>query len=219
MQAGDKYGEWTVLEFSHKTSKGGDLWLCKCKCEVVKPVRMHSLLNGRSKSCKSCANKAKTCNITHGLTNSPTYSSWKGMKERCTNENNKKYDYYGGRGVTLCERWHSFNNFLEDMGEKPEKNWHIDRIDVNGNYEPGNCRWITLAENNRNKRTNVVLEFNNESKCLAEWSRETGVSSQLFRYRLSKGWPIEEALFTPPLPRSLCKINNSSNANRSSLRE
>lgn len=94
--------------------------------------------------------------VTHGMTNTPIYKTWKRMKDRCSNPNNKNYKYYGGRGIKVCDRWvNSFENFYEDMGDKP-KGLVIDRINNDGNYEPNNCRWVTITENNRNK-SDIVL--------------------------------------------------------------
>ncbi|MGY8988455.1 MAG: hypothetical protein ACKVG7_07840, partial [Flavobacteriales bacterium] len=109
------------------------------------------------------------------------------------------YDGYGGRGISVCDRWRdSFENFLADMGERPSNEHSIDRKDNDGNYEPDNCRWATKKEQGRNRRSNRILTFNNKTQTLIEWSEELGISSAVIRQRIkASGWSIEEALTTP----------------------
>jgi hypothetical protein len=116
----------------------------------------------------------------------PEYRAWSAMKLRCANPNNEQYHNYGGRGITVCDRWRqSFAAFLVDMGPRPSPRHSIDRIDNNGNYEPGNCRWATSREQNRNRRNNIVLTHDGRTMCLADWARELGVprGTLLARYR------------------------------------
>jgi len=123
------------------------------------------------------------------------YVSWICMKERCYNKNHNRYRDYGGRGITVCERWlRSFDNFLEDMGKKPSKNFSLDRIDVNGNYCPENCRWADSFTQANNTRRNVYIEYNGETKTLAEWARQYNLKYSLVKGRLDNGWTIERAL-------------------------
>lgn len=120
------------------------------------------------------------------------------MLDRCRNHNNSDFFYYGGRGIKVCDRWkNSFENFLEDMGERPKRT-SIDRIDNNGNYEPGNCRWATKKEQNNNQRSNINLTFNGKTQTTAQWADELGMNSGTVRYRVNKlGWSAEKALTTP----------------------
>lgn len=139
---------------------------------------------------------------THGHTSggrvSPTYSTWLSMRARCSNPNVTYYADYGGRGITVCDRWQtSFEAFLEDMGEKPAGT-SIERIDRDGHYEPGNCRWATLREQGRNKRNNLKLTLNGETRLLVEWSERTGIPYRKIRARLDRGWSAERALTTQP---------------------
>jgi hypothetical protein len=106
-------------------------------------------------------------------TEHPSYTTWIQMRQRCQNPNLKKYPLYGGRGISVCERWQDFQNFCEDMGERPP-GMSLDRIDTNGNYEPSNCRWATISTQNRNKRTNVWILHNGETKCLNDWAKFYG---------------------------------------------
>ena len=133
---------------------------------------------------------------THGMSRTPTYSSWHGMKGRCNNENHHKYHLYGGRGISLCERWHDFSNFLEDMGERPEVTT-LDRIDSEKGYEPGNCRWATPTEQNRNKRTSVYLELHGILATVEEWSEVCGIHPMTIRSRLRKDADVRKALTLP----------------------
>jgi hypothetical protein len=124
---------------------------------------------------------------------------WDGILQRCLNENSPAYQSYGGRGISVCERWRtSFENFFADMGEKPSPLHTIDRIDNNGNYEPDNCRWATKKEQGRNKRNNKRIVFRGEEKTLSEWGEIFGLSSSIIGSRIFRyGWTVEQAITTP----------------------
>lgn len=119
------------------------------------------------------------------------------MRSRCRNSNHHLYRLYGGRGITICERWLTYENFLADMGRRPD-GLIIDRIDVNGNYEPGNCRWATPTQQARNQRGNRWIEIRGVRKTLAEWLELTGIRGRTFYMRVEQGADYETALFTPP---------------------
>lgn len=118
------------------------------------------------------------------------------MRQRCENPNDEHYPDYGARGIRVHERWQLFENFVADMGERP-KGTTLDRIRVNGHYEPGNCRWATAQEQNRNKRSSRMVTFEGQTKCVAEWASIYGVSRNIILYRLDAGWTVEKALTTP----------------------
>lgn len=123
------------------------------------------------------------------------------MVERCHNVGASDFPRYGGRGIRVCERWRLyFVAFLSDMGERPQ-GMTLDRIDVNGPYAPGNCRWATPGEQAANRRTNVLVEHQGRTQSIAAWSRETGIEKSTIRFRLVKGWTVERALTDPPMSR------------------
>jgi hypothetical protein len=117
------------------------------------------------------------------------------MIARCTNRNNNRFGQYGGRGITVCQRWlESFVSFLDDMGVRPSSEHSIDRIDNDGNYEPGNCRWATRVEQSRNTQQNMIIEAFGRRQCLQDWSIETGIGRGTIRWRVVNGWSPEMAL-------------------------
>ncbi len=139
--------------------------------------------------------------ITHGHCiggiRIPEYYSWEHIKQRCRNKNNKRFMDYGGRGINVCDRWNSFENFLSDMGPKPGPQYSIDRIDNDGNYEPINCKWSTKKEQSRNKRDSVMLCFQGETKNICEWAEIVEISESTIRRRLGAGWSVNKSLSQP----------------------
>ena len=131
----------------------------------------------------------------HNHTGTYVYRIWKGMKERCYNTKRDNYTYYGGRGIKVCDKWlNSFENFLSDMGFPPSNNHSIDRIDVNGNYCPENCRWATNKVQFRNRRNCRQIYHNGSVKCLSDWSEIYGIKVHTLMARLNRGWSMERAL-------------------------
>ena len=137
-------------------------------------------------------------NRTHGMTGTPTYGSWVEMKQRCLNPNDPFFHRYGGRGITICGRWlDSFENFLADMGERP-KGQTLERVKPDGNYEPGNVKWGTHAEQARNRSNNVMLTFRGETMCIAAWAERIGLPRKTLEKRLNHhGFTVEQALTLP----------------------
>jgi len=136
-------------------------------------------------------------NQTHGHTSngktSSTYKSWIAMRSRCQDSNHTFYKNYGGRGITVCDRWQKFENFLYDMGEKP-KGYTIERKDNDGDYTPENCIWIPRSEQNKNTRTNRYLEYDGRRQILTDWAKELGVPHSVLQKRLALGWSIGQVL-------------------------
>lgn len=163
---GKIFGRLTVIEFNGRNKHNNLLFLCKCSCGKIISVMGCKLRDGNTKSC-GCLNKyiVKKVNSKHGDSFSVEYKTWCRMKNRCYNKNNPKYKYYGGRGITVCDRWlNSYENFLEDMGRKTTTKHTLDRINVNGNYEPSNCKWSTWKEQANNKRPFSKEALKNISK-------------------------------------------------------
>ena len=139
------------------------------------------------------------CFITHGHSNDRIYHIWCDMKRRCKNPKNKRYNRYGGRGICVCEEWENFENFYDWAIQNGfEKNLTLDRIDVNGNYEPENCRWISRKEQMRNTRSNHLLTYNGDTKTMAEWAEIAGIPYSTLKQRINKyNYSVEKALTKP----------------------
>jgi len=205
---GTKIGEWTVKGFGVPACHGKTTMRVICSCGTERDVLRVNLRNRVSLSC-GCARKKTLSNIkrTHGNSGGSiegprtgTYNSWASMKARCLNPGAKQFKDYGGRGIKVCESWMSFPNFLHDMGERPNRNYSIDRNDNNGNYEPGNCRWATRMEQGNNTRRNRFLTLNGETKSISQWSYDLGMRDSAVGKRIKRGWTIEKALTIHPPP-------------------
>jgi hypothetical protein len=194
-RVGERYGRLVVLELSHKGKSGHYYWKCQCDCGNVVVVSGSHLGSGHTQSC-GCLKVESISRVSksHGLSKTSTYYVWKCARQRCKNSNNKEYSNYGGRGITFCKRWDNYENFLEDMGERPE-GMEIDRIDVNGNYEPENCRWTTSKENQRNRTNNHLITYRGETKCLAAWAEEYEIDYNILSQRVNRdNMSFEEAI-------------------------
>jgi hypothetical protein len=164
---GKRFSFWLVVEYKG-TRRKTHIWLCKCDCGKEKLVENQSLRRGDSKSCGcNIAYFNRKNKTTHGMRYTTEYRTWTALKQRCLSPKNLNYDNYGGRGIAVCERWLKFENFFEDMGNKPSPKHSIDRIDNNGNYEPSNCKWSTPKEQCRNRKNSIFVVYNEESICLA----------------------------------------------------
>jgi len=207
---GQRFGRLIVQGRSDKPTSTRIYWDCLCDCGTVKAIQS-AHLRSRTEGTKSCgclmieaAKITGSNSATHGHrkrgNTTSTYECWKAAKSRCENPNDKQYKNYGGRGIKFCERWGEFENFLADMGECPP-GLTLDRINNDGNYEPGNCRWATWKEQARNTRRNRLITFRGETKCVAEWAEVVGLNTYTLWSRLKVGWSVERALLTPRTSR------------------
>ena len=159
---GQKFNKLTVIKPAGKEKSGNILWECLCECGNKAVISSYNIRSGRAKSCGCLrAEVSRKNNTTHNMTKTPEFKAWGNIKQRCYNKNYVGYKNYGGRGIKVCDRWldkeSGFENFLEDMGKKPGKEYSIDRIDTNGDYTPENCRWATNKEQHLNMRTNKII--------------------------------------------------------------
>lgn len=203
---GQRFSKLVVIELAK--SNNSAYWLCDCDCGKKTTVKASSLRNGHTKSCGcniAIAAKTGQSPLTHGGSKTSTYVVWRCMKSRCYNKNTNNYNRYGGKGITVCDRWlHSFENFLADMGERPYR-YTLDRVDTNKSYCKENCRWANYQQQANNKNNNRLVEVMGETLTLADAVRKYAVVSySIVHHRLSVfGWDLKSSLFTPK------KINGS----------
>lgn len=165
-----------------KNDKYGNAhWNCVCDCGKLTTVRGSSLRSGYIKSC-GCSR------TTHGMTGTPTYTSWDHMKRRCYNQNDPNYSDYGGRGIKVCDSWLKFESFYKDMGNIPE-GLTIGRTDNNKSYCPDNCKWVTRKEQSRNTRSNRTIKHQGKTQCLSAWAEELKIDRTTLAYRLKRHPP------------------------------
>ncbi len=197
-ETGNIYGKLTVISFIGIRGNNAR-WLCRCECGNEVNVRGAMLRYGNHQSC-GC-----TRHTANDLYHTAEHRAWSNLIQRCTNETLPCYANYGGRGITVCERWRmSFLAFYEDMGRKPSRSHSIDRIDNNGNYEPSNCRWATPRQQVLNSRKARYLTHNGETLCITDWALRTGIKRLTIAARLNHGWSIDEALTRPVSPIAKC---------------
>lgn len=215
VKVGDVFGNWTVLEIlPPKTKYGHKQLLCKCACGNVKSVDIFNVIKGKSISCGCVRNIAtKKSMTTHGKTNTRLHYIWVSMKDRCNNPNDQAYAHYGGRGISVCQEWNNdFVTFYEwAINNGYDKTLTIDRIDVNGNYEPSNCRWADKKTQANNKRNNIIITYNNKTQSLKLWCEELNLDYDMIRARWQNpNWEnksVEEKLFTPNQKHILITYN------------
>lgn len=193
---GDQVG---VLLFVKESTKGRHRRaIFKCHCGGEFSAQVDNVVAGKTKSC-GC-DKATITVMGHKV-HTPEYNTWNSMINRCYNPDSDQYHNYGLRGISVYPEWrNSFKSFLSHVGRKPSSNMSLDRIDVNGNYEPGNVRWATQKEQCRNTRSNTLIIFSGMTKCLSEWSEITKISRYTLHNRLFKyEWPVEKSLTLTPV--------------------
>ena len=199
---GQRFGRLTVVERSPRKDSHASWWICKCDCGNTKEVRRACLVKGETKSC-GCLNselskKRMTKNMTkHGYYGTRLYRIWHQMKDRCYNRNAKHYSDYGGRGIRICDEWvdnpKAFIEWSLSHGYSDELT--IDRTDNDKGYSPDNCRWVTGAKQQTNKRNNVMITFLGKTQCVAEWARELHINQQLIYGRIKRGWTNPTEIF------------------------
>jgi len=200
---GKRFERLTVLSFAGRNEKNLIVWNCLCDCgktTLATSAKLRSKISRQSKRSCGClaSDITRERSVTHGGHNGLTYKSWRAMKDRCLRESSPAFDRYGERGITICDRWlNSFEAFREDMGERPSLDFSLDRIDNNGNYEPGNCRWATRTEqasNRRKKKPTLLIEFDGKTLSIEQWAELLGISVQTIYCRRSQGLPNEQVL-------------------------
>lgn len=190
---GQQFRDWTVLKFIENTASKARWW-CRCSCGCEAAVRASHLSGGGSLRCRSCA--ARISATRHGKTDTREYKSWDSMRSRCYRPTDTEYHNYGGRGITVCTEWESFEAFYADMGTRPDGTT-LERLDNSLGYFPSNCVWADGKAQGRNRRTNVVVEYDGRSQCLSAWAEELGMSRECLYQRLKRGWSIERSLTEP----------------------
>lgn len=201
------FGRWTVV--GEKYIKAGNTHVdCQCACGTVKSVRYSSLVRGDTKSCGCLAKElASARQTTHGKSSHPLFQTWYDMNRRCYDTNRKDFHHYGGRGIHVCEEWKapkfngqgSFNNFLADMENSYEPGLEIDRVDVNGDYTPQNCRWASRSQQCKNRRDTV-----HASSLYDDIHNKTGLPRSVISDRINAlGWSVEKTISTPIKPKRL----------------
>lgn len=198
--SGQKFGRLTALyRLNNYHDNKCTWWLCICECGNLTEVRYGNLKRGGTVSCGCYANeKLKKSHTKHGGYGSRIYATWQNMKSRCYYTLDKRYKDYGWRGITVCKEWKDdFQAFYDwAMNNGYDDSLTIDRIDVNGNYSPDNCRWTTRKQQVRNRRNNRYFTINGETNCLSEWCEIYNVNYWKTHERLKRGWDIEKALTT-----------------------
>lgn len=207
------FNRLTVMAVTGRTPARKRLVQCRCECGGSTVVCLSDLRNSHIRSC-GCLLKEKSAErmkkirhlgqgnrLRHGQSLEPEYYVWKTMKVRCRNPKSKGYRRYGARGITVCERWLSFDVFFTDMGKRPSPKHQLDRIDNDGPYSPENCRWATPQQQGRNRSTNRLITFNGETLTATEWGERRGLARGTIAKRLRAGWSLERALLEPNRPQ------------------
>jgi len=191
-----RFGRLVVISYA-----GNKKYLCQCDCGNYSFPTKYNLVKGFTKSC-GCLNteRRKEASVTHGCSNHPLYGTWGHMMHRCYNPANDRWSSYGGRGITVCLRWHDVRNFIEDNMNKKKPGLTLDRVDNNGPYSPENCTWSTAKQQSCNKRSNHYLTFKEQTLRVHQWSQLLNIQQNTILTRLSRGWSIEKTLTTPVNP-------------------
>lgn len=199
---GIRFGRLVVVRRASNDKKGNARWVCVCDCGNETTVLSYNLTSGKIKSC-GCLRKDVANHLTHGETHTRLFNTWRSIKQRCYNPKNPAYKYYGARNIKMYDEWQSNYAIFRDwaIASGYNDNLTIDRIDVNGNYEPLNCRWITINEQQRNRRNNKPITYMGETHCLTEWAEILKFPYGCLYSRLRYGWSLEKTFSTPSLKR------------------
>lgn len=195
-RTGNRFSRLTVISISHRRSGNQSRLMVDCLCECGRTTQADSS-NLKSGHTKSCGCLGKTYHVKHGACKTPEYRAWAKMLARCRNPKDPNFMRYGGRGITVCERWNNFQDFIADMGARPSSFHSIERINNNEGYSPDNCKWATRPEQQRNRRNNIRITFNGETLVLQDWAKKVGIRPQSLLKRINKGWDLERAMTTP----------------------
>lgn len=193
---GQRFGRLVAI-MPVKTTKQGVYWRCQCDCGATVEVVAKKLRYGSTVSC-SCWRKTRR--LKHGMTKTPEHVAWTSMLERCRNPRGIMWHRYGARGIRVCERWQSFENFYEDMGPRPGPGYSLDRIDNDGHYEPGNVRWATKLQQDSNKSTNVVYTYKGVRGTIKQIRDQLNIDLPLstLASRQYARWPVDDLFGAPP---------------------
>ena len=202
---GQVFGRLTAVEDLGQV-EGYRAYRCSCSCGEETVVAAHRLLH--DKGPRSCGCLQREAVTKHGMEGTRVYEIWRNMRGRCFDIKDKSYPGYGGRGITVCERWKDFQRFYDDMGEPPSDLHTLDRRNNDGNYEPDNCRWATPEEQANNRRNSVLIEYDGRTQTLTQWAREYGIHPITLAGRLKRGWSVADALGTIPNPAYRSKSVN-----------
>lgn len=205
---GQRFGKLTVIEYSHTNDRRKTFWKCRCDCGNEKTVAGYNLRSGNTSSCgcgerenrEQLMSRFYNDHYKHGKCYDRIHTVWAHMKERCSNPNTKDFALYGGRGICVCPEWageDGFQNFFDwSMKNGYRDDLTIDRINVNGNYEPSNCRWASATQQANNRRSSRLISIDGETKTLAEWCKQYGMNYYSVYYRIEKGCDPKIALTT-----------------------
>lgn len=204
---GQKFGRLTVLHADGRI-RSEVAWVCRCECGAVVRTTKNHMSSGNTQSCGCLAKENSSARaVVHGRYKAPSgsykvaaFACWKAILKRCLDEQSEDWPRYGGVGITVCEQWMSFENFLADMGDRPSKKHTVDRIDGTKGYEPGNCRWATRRQQSDNRTVTVWVEHDGQKRSIREWSELTGLNYATIKSRIASGWDVGRALTEPTHP-------------------
>lgn len=192
---GQRFSRLLVLNYAGMNRDREALWYCQCDCGITVVVKGSRIRRGVIKSC-GCLKRdgSRKSHPVHGMHQTAEYQAWADMLQRCENPKVKAFHRYGGRGITVCERWHEFPHFIADMGLRPRKGLTLERVDNSQGYHPGNCEWRSWSKQSRNRVSNRLIVYQGRTKCLTDLAKDAGISPVTLSSRLSRGWSVDRAV-------------------------